>query len=127
MAPYPSAEYIDSASMQPGQHVLDLACDTGLISFLVKKALGHSGTVTGIDVSEGMMALAEEKAEWEGLDINWLHHDIADLRNCTGLREAEYDLITCCSALVLLEDEGIRPNLTMQVLTAPVEHAWISR
>ena len=50
------------------------------------------------------MVLAKEKAEWEGLDINWLHHDIADLRNFTGLRESDYDPITCCSALVLLED-----------------------
>ena len=99
-----AAEYVTLPSLQPGQHVLDLACGTGLVSLLAKKAVGDEGSVTGIDVSEGMMALAKEKAEQEGLDIKWLHHDIADLESCEGLREGGYDLITCCSALVLLED-----------------------
>lgn len=105
---YPAlaSEYITVASLLPGQHVLDLACGTGLFSLLAKKAVGDKGTVTGIDVSEGMMALAKEKAEREGLDIKWLYHDIAVMEGCKGLREGGYDLIVCCLALMLLDDSA---------------------
>lgn len=98
-------EYMTWASPLPGQHVLDLACGTGLVSILAKKAVGDSGTVTGIDVSDGMMGIAKEKAEKQNLDVNFVHHDITDLEIIKGTKiRDDYDLITCTTALVLLED-----------------------
>ena len=129
-----AADFVAWARLQPGQHVLDLACGTGLITLLAKKAVGHSGTVTGIDISDSMMALAKEKAEREGLDIKWLFYDIADLETCEGLREGGYDLITCCSALVLLDDPVSAVREWMKLLKpggkfmtdVPTEDCYIS-
>ena len=98
-------QYMTWASPLPGQHVLDLACGTGLVSILAKRAVGDFGTVTGIDVSDGMMDIAKEKAKKEKLDVKFIHHDIADMESLKGTHiRSDYDLITCTTALVLLED-----------------------
>lgn len=98
-------DYVSWASPLPGQHVLDLACGTGLVSLLAKRAVGPTGTVTGIDVSDGMMDIAKEKARVQDLEVEFIHHDIADLEALKGGRiRDDYDLITCTTALVLLDD-----------------------
>ena len=46
--------------------VLDLACGTGDFSIAIAKAL-NSGHVTGVDLSEGMLAVMREKVDKVGL------------------------------------------------------------
>lgn len=100
-----AGEYVKWTSPLPGQHILDLACGTGLVSLLAKQAVGESGTVMGIDVSDGMMDVARKKAERLNLDIKFINHDITDLEGLKGIDLTDdYDLITCATALVLLED-----------------------
>lgn len=58
----------DGHPPQPGQHILDLACGTGLVTLLAKRASGTTGTVTGVDISTSMMAVGIEKAAKEKLN-----------------------------------------------------------
>ena len=55
----------------PGvSHVLDLACGTGDFSIVIARRMqrdGISGHVTGVDLSEGMLAVMKEKVAREGL------------------------------------------------------------
>ncbi|KAI9837668.1 MAG: hypothetical protein M1838_004763 [Thelocarpon superellum] len=97
-------DFVTWANMQPGDAVLDLACGTGLVTCYAKNRVGAEGRVVGIDVSEGMMARGRQRAASEGLDITFINHDVADLSDLDLLREGGFDWITCCSALVLLED-----------------------
>lgn len=100
-----AADYINWVCPLPGQNVLDLACGTGLVSLMAKRAVGPTGTVTGIDVSDGMMGIAIQKAETQELEVDFIHHDITDLDTLKGNRiRDDYDIITCTTALVLLED-----------------------
>lgn len=100
-----AADYIAWVCPLPGQNVLDLACGTGLVSLMAKRVVGPTGKVTSIDVSDGMMDIAKQKAEIQGLDIEFIHHDITDLESLKGNRiRDDYDIITCTTALVLLED-----------------------
>lgn len=98
-----AADYISWARPQPGQRVLDLACGTGLVTLLAKQAVGSTGSVTGIDVSDDMMEVGRSKAAAQGVEVEFIHHDITDLKG-EGRIGDEYDLITCASSLVLLED-----------------------
>ena len=49
------------------QEILDIACGTGDFSIAIAKAMGPDSHVTGVDISEGMMQVAREKVEAEGL------------------------------------------------------------
>ncbi|PYH31245.1 class I SAM-dependent methyltransferase [Aspergillus neoniger CBS 115656] len=103
--------YIRTAAPREGESVLDLACGTGLVSFLAEQAVGKSGLVVGIDISPGMLDVARHKAQQTGSDVIFLQHDISDLTGI-GLEsllprgEEGFDLITCAAALVLLPDPG---------------------
>ena len=64
------AEWADrvlmAAAIVPGERVLDVACGTGALTRAVAARLGSSGSVIGLDVNDGMLAVARRKAP--GLD-----------------------------------------------------------
>jgi ubiquinone/menaquinone biosynthesis C-methylase UbiE len=96
---------VELAKVQPGEHVLDLACGTGLVSYCASKAVGPSGSVTGVDISTGMLAQAEAKKPKHDLqNVTFQKHSITELDTLDALKDKQFDLITCCSALVLLPD-----------------------
>ena len=64
------------------RHVLDLACGTGNVTELLARA-GFS--VSGVDISEGMIEAARRKARASGLDIDFLVQDAAEL-DLPGMR-----------------------------------------
>src|SRR5688572_6939023 len=58
----------DAAGIQSGQRVLDVACGTGVLARAVADRVGSAGAVVGVDVNEGMLAVARQKAptiEWK--------------------------------------------------------------
>jgi SAM-dependent methyltransferase len=52
----------DAAHLQPGQRVLDVACGTGVLTRAAADRVGAGGSVTGLDVNAGMLAVAAQKA-----------------------------------------------------------------
>jgi len=96
---------VELAGIRSGEQVLDLACGTGLVSFSASKAVGSSGNVTGVDISSGMLAEANaKKAGRDVQNVEFYQHSITDLSSLSALEGKQYDVITCVSALVLLED-----------------------
>lgn len=60
---------------QFGGPVLELGCGTGRIAI----PLAQAGLeVTGLDMAEGMLARAREKATALGVDVTWVHGDVRD-------------------------------------------------
>lgn len=58
----------DAANIQAGQHVLDLACGTGVLARTIAERVGPTGSVVGLDINEGMLTMAKRKApnlEWK--------------------------------------------------------------
>ncbi len=54
----------DAARIRPGEKVLDVACGTGV---LTREAAARGASVTGLDVNEGMLAVASRAAP----EIDW--------------------------------------------------------
>ena len=73
------ADYIDRMLKKhgcPGNRLLDLGCGTGSISI----PLAQKGyQVTGVDLSEEMLAVAQEKSDERHLHIDWHRQDITSL------------------------------------------------
>jgi SAM-dependent methyltransferase len=58
---------VELAGVAPGQRVLDVGCGNGEPALTAARAVGASGCVLGIDVSEGMVARARERARRAGV------------------------------------------------------------
>lgn len=52
---------IDRADLAPGQSVLDIGTGTGSVAIKAAKVVGEYGDVTGIDISEEMLRLADRR------------------------------------------------------------------
>ncbi|MCL1948481.1 MAG: class I SAM-dependent methyltransferase [Turicibacter sp.] len=64
-----------------GSHILDVGCGTGTLSLLLAKE-GYQ--VTGVDLSEDMLALAHEKSIAAGIPINFVHQDMSRMTGFSG-------------------------------------------
>jgi ubiquinone/menaquinone biosynthesis C-methylase UbiE len=98
-------------SPQPGEYALDLACGTGLVTLPVASAIGPSGKVIGIDLTPGMLAEARKKPiPSDSAPVTWIEEDITSISSLPEIQDVVqshggFDVITLCSALVLLPDQ----------------------
>ncbi len=57
------------AAAQPGERVLDIGCGAGVTSLLLAEEVGPGGHVTGVDVSQPMLALARSRAHAKNIQF----------------------------------------------------------
>ncbi|PFG05628.1 class I SAM-dependent methyltransferase [Bacillus sp. es.034] len=82
-----------------GKRVLDIACGTGELSLRLARD-GYD--VTGVDLSQDMLTIAQEKASAQNVHIQLFQQDMSRLDSL-----GEYDIITIfCDSLNYLEDES---------------------
>jgi len=62
-----AALLLEAAQAKPGERVLDVGCGTGATALPFARAVGPDGHVTGIDISEPMLAEARRRVAEEGL------------------------------------------------------------
>ena len=68
---------VSLAGIEPGMRVLDLGCGTGITTEFVLQALGDSGHVYALDISEPMLAVA--KAQVGAENVTFLQADAAEV------------------------------------------------
>ena len=95
------AELLAQAAPQPGEQVLDVACGTGVVSLAMAAAVGPAGSVLGVDLSAGMVASAEARAQAAGVpQARFARMDAEAL----ALPAASFDLVVCALGLMYLPD-----------------------
>jgi len=92
---------VQCANLQSGR-VLDLATGTGMVAIAAAEKMGVSGRVIGVDISSGLLAVAQQKIDAAGLN-NIIELKLADIETI-DFPQASFDYIFCCSALPLLTD-----------------------
>ncbi|PEN12214.1 dimethylmenaquinone methyltransferase [Longibacter salinarum] len=60
-------ELLEQAALRPGQHVLDVACGTGLVTLPAADAVAPGGEVVATDISAGMIEQARALARERGI------------------------------------------------------------
>ena len=57
-----SPRVLQAAGVRPGHDLLDVACGTGILAREAAAVVGPAGSVTGTDINDGMLAVAQEHA-----------------------------------------------------------------
>jgi ubiquinone/menaquinone biosynthesis C-methylase UbiE len=86
---------VQALGLRPGDTVVDVACGTGLNFPLIEQAIGPDGRIIGVDLTDAMLARAEDRIAQHGWsNVNLVHADVADFEFPT-----QVDAILCTYAL----------------------------
>jgi SAM-dependent methyltransferase len=89
------------AEVGSGQRVLDVGCGIGDPTLQVAVLVGPHGRVLGLDIADGMIAIARERAA--ALGLAHAEFRVADVTT-TELPEGEFDVVLGRWSLIYLED-----------------------
>ena len=72
---------LEIAAPNPGEQWLDVCCGTGKLTLEIRKIMGNSGAVTGLDFNAAMLSVARNAEELANLPsiISWLEADAMEL------------------------------------------------
>ena len=80
---------MERARPQPGEHVLDIGCGCGTTTLDLARAVAPGGAVTGLDISEPMLAVARQRAKGAAVPVRIVNADAES----HDLPRAAYDLM----------------------------------
>lgn len=87
---------VEAADVATGQAVIDVACGTGVVARAVAARLAGSGRTVGVDINEGMLAVARRICP----EVEWHHGDALDL----PFAAASFDVALCQASLMYFPD-----------------------
>ena len=89
-----AVDLVERAGVQPGSHLLDVACGTGIVTRVAGPVVGSTGTVVASDLNESMLAEARLYPV-DGAPVEWRQADAADLPFDSGV----FDAVLCQQGL----------------------------
>jgi ubiquinone/menaquinone biosynthesis C-methylase UbiE len=92
---------VDAGGVAAGEHVLDIACGTGVVTRIAAECAGPGGRVVGVDLNPGMILVARSLPPPTGAPIEWLERSALDLR----LADASFDVVLCQQGLQFFPDK----------------------
>jgi ubiquinone/menaquinone biosynthesis C-methylase UbiE len=104
-------DLIRVAALGQGERVLDVACGTGVVTRLAAQKVSASGSVAGLDVNAGMLAVARA-ATPPGMTIDW-HEASAE---AMPLPDASFDVVLCQMGLQFMPDKRAALSEMQRVL-----------
>ena len=97
----PATDLIELAALQPGEKALDVATGPGVAALLAAPKVGATGSIVGVDVSEAMLTIARQKAEKNGLTVEFVRGDVQSL----DFPEQSFDIVLSNCGLGTTEPE----------------------
>ena len=94
--------FVAHVPLQRGQHVLDVACGTGIVVRHVAPVVGATGHIVGVDLNPAMLEVARQNAPPGGTQIEWREGDAADL----PYSDEAFDVVLCQQGLQFFPDSG---------------------
>jgi len=93
------ATLVDSLGITEGMDVLDMGCGTGILFDSLRREVGGSGTITGVDLSMKMAQIAKRNFPFE--NINVIEADVGSL----PFVDSAYDMAISFSAFAHFIDK----------------------
>jgi ubiquinone/menaquinone biosynthesis C-methylase UbiE len=95
-------EMLRRTSPAPGSSILDIACGTGRVARAAWAVVGGRGSVQGLDINPGMLAVAQALAREENIDITWHEASAEEM----PLPDDEFDIVLCSMGIMFFPDLG---------------------
>ena len=110
----PCAELLcEKLSIRPGDHVLDVATGTGAVAQIASAKAGPSGSVTGIDLTPPMLAIAGQKPPVRnGAPIEYIEGDATAL----AVDDGAFDVVTCQHGMQFFPDRAAAAREMLRAL-----------
>jgi ubiquinone/menaquinone biosynthesis C-methylase UbiE len=89
-------ELVDAAEVDAGDHVLDVACGTGIVARTAAERTGPTGRVVGLDLNDAMLTVARRVRP----DLEWRQGDASGL----PFPDGAFDVVLCQSGLMFVPD-----------------------
>ena len=67
----------DELNLKPGERVLDIGCGAGATTLKAAEYVGANGLAVGADISQPLLALADERANAQGARVEFVEADVA--------------------------------------------------
>lgn len=103
-------DLVEKARLRPGQHVLDVACGTGIIARLAAEHVAPSGSVSAVDVNPAMLSMARSIPSV--IPIKWYE----TAAESVPLPDGSFDAVFCQFGLQFVADKGAAVREMRRVL-----------
>ncbi len=90
------------AAPKPGEHVLDVACGTGIGARIAAEAVAPNGKVVGLDIDPGMVEIARRSAVQSGTATEWHCGSAIEM----PFAHETFDLCLCLQGLQFFPDRA---------------------
>ncbi|HUF10563.1 MAG TPA: methyltransferase domain-containing protein [Rhodothermales bacterium] len=106
---------LEMAGIRAGEHVIDIACGTGLTTFPAAEAAGRNGRVLGTDISDRMVEAASARAASNGVE----HAEFARMdAESLDVPDQSFDVALCGLGLMYAPFPSVAVSEMFRVLKA---------
>lgn len=109
-----AADLVDRAALRPGEHVVDVACGTGVVTRLAAQRVGGTGRVVGVDVNGAMLEVARSIPAPAGAPIEWREATAEAL----PYPDESFDAALCQLGLMFVADRAAAVREVRRVVSA---------
>jgi SAM-dependent methyltransferase len=131
-----TGQLLQRAQTSAGMRALDIGCGCGNQTLALARQIGAGGHITGVDISEPMLALARQRAGDAGSDAAGVEFLLADASS-HAFAPGSFDLLFSRFGVMFFADptaafrnlrQAARPDarLLFSCWQAPALNAWIS-
>jgi ubiquinone/menaquinone biosynthesis C-methylase UbiE len=106
-----AATLLDTVQLRPGDRLLDVATGTGIVARLASERVAPTGSVAGVDLNAGMLAVAAS-ATPEDVSIDWRQANADSL----PFPDGAFDVVLCQQGLQFFPNNAGALNEMYRVL-----------
>jgi len=93
-------DLVDRMALRPGEHVVDVACGTGIVARLAAHRINPGGAVTGLDLNAGMLSVARSLSPPADVTMEWREGSAMTL----PFANATFNVVLCQQGLQFFPD-----------------------
>ena len=103
---------VDSAELDVGAHILDVACGTGVVARTAAAHVGNNGKLVGLDLNPGMLDIARQKAKVIPNASEWHEASAQEM----PFSDSVFDNVFCQCGIMFFPDKPLAMREMYRVL-----------